>query len=159
MIVRLYQKVERPKTWTPDALQIVRDAGKMCAGYWWPYHGSDVRSAFTEVCNLAQNCGGLDVAYPFADIETYTDGTIPNAQEIEDIADEAQLNFLMPAFYSSPPMWAKAGNPQINDGVGWGAKYINKEPADLSGAPHFGDLKMIGWQWTSSPLDRSLFVL
>lgn len=135
----------------------------MLGGYWWPYHGTDVRAMFREVLTLAVNCGGLDDPVMWTDVETYQDWydgvTIPNAVEVESLADESLKLGVTFGAYSSPPMWSLAGNPQLGSRcLSWGAAYVEAEPADLIDAPRFGGMTPVGWQWTSTPLDQSLML-
>lgn len=166
VIVKLYQRFERITAgWTPamtqqwslDQLQSAKDNGCLRAGYWWPYTGRNVRADLDDTLILADRAGDL-VLPPFSDAETY-DGTIPTRQELLTIADEYERQHLAGHFYSNRTMWERANGPSLPDSFGWVATYVNTEPADLDAAPGFGDLQIIGWQWTSDGVDQSLMLV
>lgn len=172
VVIRFYQKIEHAggRDWTRAAIQIARDKGKPIVGYWWPYHRTDVRACYQDVLDLAEQCGGLDYPLMLADVETYHDwvegDTIPGVGEIMDMVDEAAKQGKRAAFYSSPPMWARAGNPLLDgaDAVGWSANgptygQPTPWPDSLDGVAQFGGLEMVGQQFTSVPLDESIFLL
>ena len=123
-----------------------------------------MRYYYQEVLELATHCGGLDVPVMWSDIETYHDWsegvTIPDVVEVLALVDEAAKAGMQAGFYSSPPMWRLAGNPPVGpDAWGWCANYTQTPPTTLAAATPFGGLKMVGHQFTSTPLDQNVFIL
>ena len=156
VVVRLYQKLERiPQQFSLDQIQSVRDNGKLVRSYWWPYASEDVKAGLDDVLTLAATAG-LDRG-PFADVEKYTDGSEPSAAQVIAVADEYRAQGKVPKFYSSPTMWANAGNPDVGHALAWVATYVDSQPADLSGVTGFGNLSVVGWQWSDVGVDQSIF--
>jgi hypothetical protein len=98
------------------------------------------------------------------DIEDYPDWklgpTIPDVSEVEALSDECVKLGVRDGYYSNPTEWGHAGNPQIGpDAVEWDANYTNVKPADLSAARPFGGLTVVGHQFSSTPLDQSMFLI
>src|ERR1035437_2395228 len=123
----------------------------------WLYADLNPNIAIANVLSLAAELNETP-AFLGIDVETYgAAASIPSEATVRAAIDAC--GGTPPCIYSSPSMWARIGSPSMPGVRGWGATYINAEPVDLSGAPQFGDLQMIAWQWTSSPLDQSLFLI
>lgn len=171
--MKLYQRIERlspgytpemTQQWSLDQIHSARDNGCEVAGYWWPYNTQDVREGLRDILDLEARSGVSVVMDPFADIETYTDGSIPTREQLDDILDEYARQAYDPGFYSSVEMWRRVGSPRYAGVRGWGAggpryKTGGDWPLSLDGAPAFGGLSIMGWQWTSNPLDLDIFRL
>lgn len=167
VVVKLYQPTERISTANPTGAfaqdhsraQIASALASGCTvgGYFWLYATQDPRQGIRAATALA-TAAGLDLAVLWTDIETYTDGTIPTAAQVDDAMDECAQLGLTPGVYTSPEMWRRAGNPRVEPHWrNWTALYNGR--ADLA-VPEYGGWaaeQIVGHQFTSTPIDRSVF--
>lgn len=134
-----------------DQIASARAAGVHVWGYWWPYAGQNQREVYHQAVDMAQGC---ELLWP--DIEAYTDGRFPNADECLQIFDEMKRNNAHPSLYTGPWMWEKLGRPNFGPEVWlWNANYNNK--ADLVSVPSYGGMTQVGHQYTSTPIDLDVF--
>src|SRR3990167_10335471 len=90
VIVKLYHLIERitpqsnsqmAQTHSRAQIASALAAGAEVAGYMWLYAGSHVEGAVDQAIDLAIS-SGLTLPFLAIDVETYTDGSIPDAHTI-----------------------------------------------------------------------------
>lgn len=175
VIVKHYQPEEHfgagwtpsmTQQWTLDQVASVKACGKVPLAYFWLYADLDPRRAVGNTLELMAK-GGVDILFDAPDVETYGAAqSIPGEHVIAPALDELDKNGAGDSpIYSSSEMWRRIGSPMTFKGrKSWGAggdRYNTggEWPESLDDAPRFGGLEPIGHQFTSVPLDRSIFML
>lgn len=158
--MKLAQSIERVGLQDVSLAQAASARANGCStgGYIWLYKDADPRRAVREALELATRAG-IVLPVLWIDVEDYPPGSgiLPTVPTIMQALDECSAVGLRPGIYSSVGMWARIGNPSLPGVWAWVAGYVDAMPSSLDDAPQFGNLHIVGWQWTSSPIDRSIF--
>ncbi len=165
LIVKSYQRAEGSLAHTTRAhVANARAAGVWCLGYVWLYRSVDPRESVRTSLELFRSTGENPKIW-FLDCETYqaSDGSRfdpgPNVDQIMAAADQCRAMGVAPAIYTGA--WWINGHLQgdkskLSGMPAWLADY--SKPPNLDWPAPIG-LKLIGHQYTSTPVDWSLFDL
>ena len=169
VIVKLYQLIERiteqgnsrmAQAHSQTQIASALAAGVEVAGYMWLYAGSRVEDAVDQAIDLAIS-SGLTLPFLAIDVETYVDGSIPDAHMIARAISQCVKRGIEPVIYWSREMWRRAGSPEdeVFNVYQWVAEYVDWIPEDLYDVtPVVGPYHLVvGHQYTSDPLDLSIF--
>lgn len=170
VIVKLYQQIERitpqgnsrmAQAHSRAQIASALAAGVEVSGYMWLYADyAYVEDAVDQAIDLAISSG---LALPFLaiDVETYVDGSIPDAHMIARAISQCVKRGVEPVIYWSREMWKRAGSPtdEVFNVYQWVAEYVDWIPEDLYDVtPVVGPYHLVvGHQYTSDPLDLSIF--
>lgn len=157
-IVRMYLPWEEPDP-AISILQVqsAREIGCFVLPYCWLYASADPVQTVTQALALAR-IAGCPTPVLFADVEAYTDGTIPNSAQVQAFIDTCVTNGVQPGIYSSRSMWSLVENAPDLTGVWiWVADYNGIPSLDV--APFGVGLPIVvGHQYSgSSPVDLDVF--
>lgn len=151
VVVKLYQRVEGQANIAHSKAQIASALSLGCTvgGYGWLYASIGVEQQVSDFLSL------LQPTILWLDIEKYTDGSLPNAHHIEAALAYSQVLGQEAGIYSGKYVWDSLGNPSFPGVKLWSANYNNQH--DLV-VPSYGEMVLVGHQYTSTPVDRSVFL-
>lgn len=167
VIVKVYLPQELGSTgaWDytiPQAEQAL-NAGCSVGGYFWCYADLDPRQSVRDANAVAMLAGiQFSADSPlWLDIETYTDGSIPDLNWIAEAEAEAAVLGIPVGIYTSREMWRRCtgdgDNPAFSHLPLWAAQYAPPTPSLDDYAPFGGWPTCLGRQWTSDPIDQNVF--
>jgi len=152
VIVRMYlgPGYEHPSQQiSKDQVKAAKDYGCDVGAYFWGYASYDPVDSFYRAMDLAIECGVPFDKYPmWLDVEKYTDGSMPNEAWLRKLENQ------WIGIYSGEYYWNSLGSPSFPNWYLWSANYNGV--ADLK-VPSYGNMKLIGHQYTDKPCDRSVF--
>jgi GH25 family lysozyme M1 (1,4-beta-N-acetylmuramidase) len=164
VIVKLYQTVEKDQggplaRFSIAQARMVREHGCTVGGYVWLYAGIDGAKQVADALDTAQKAGvALGERNPlWLDCEDYTDKSYPSLAVIQQAINACDDHALVCGIYTGGWWWRpRTGNSQaFSDLPLWDANY--DDPPGL-GAPGYGGWQArSGHQYTSKPVDRSVF--
>jgi hypothetical protein len=148
VMIRMYQHtIEGALLQAHSRAQVASALANGCTvgtPYYWLYTGVPVARQVAETVLLAQSCG-IAIKLHVADVETYTDGSIPTAQEVDAALNACAARGIQGAIYSSAEMWKRIGSPSF-PGVPLIAAFYDSVP-ELDCEP-FGGLTLFGKQYS-----------
>lgn len=162
VVVKLYQSFEiPPQEHSIDQIESARLEGATAGGYFWLYRvaPADARAQVRGALAVADEAG-LALPVLWVDVEDYTDGTIPTARQVSDALDECAKHSVLGGVYWNEGIWRRLGSPDFGGVPLWAADW---DEIPLLDTPAFGDMILVGKQYTStapdgSPLDRNVFL-
>jgi Glycosyl hydrolases family 25 len=155
VICRLYLPWENPsQDVSKNLVSVAKAHGCKVGGYFWAYSSSDPKDSIKAALSLALDCGFKpDILW--IDVETYTDSTIPNESWLRSAQEAADSFGQKVGAYSGINYWKQIGNPSFPNWYLWSANYNNTHDLVL---PVYGDMILVGHQYTDVPCDRSVFL-
>ena len=152
VVVKLYQRVEGVTNIAHARSQIAsaKSLGCSVGGYVWLYASVDIEQQINDALSL------LEPTVLWLDIEKYTDGSMPNEQQIRQAIEYVDRLGKVAGVYSGQYIWQELGNPSFPGVPLWSANYNNMH--DLTSVPSYGDMTLVGHQYTNTPCDRSVFM-
>jgi hypothetical protein len=153
VVVKLYQSVEQPSPAHSRAqLNSALDNGCTIGGYYWLYTGIDIEQQVNDALQI--------LAHPpvlWIDVEKYTDGSLPTLDEVIRSIEYIESLNIRPGIYTAKWVWDILDNPQeLSSDLLWYADWSNPPSLDLA-VPFGGWRQAAGHQYTSTPVDRSIF--
>lgn len=160
VVVRMYQAtVEGAVLQAHSAAQVqsALASGATVGGYCWLYASVDPAQQVNEAIALARSCG-LTLPVLWLDIEPYTDGSLPNAQQIQAALDACTAAGVRGGIYSGLWVWPRLGSPSFPGVPLWYAVYDGVAALDQQ---PFGDMALDGKQYADhdavGPIDLDVF--
>lgn len=154
VVVRMYQQtVEGVNLQNHSRAQVdsARANGCSIGAYLWLYASVDPYRQVGEAFDLAQSCGiGLKILW--LDIEPYTDGSLPSAEQIKDALDACQQRGVQGGIYSGAWVWPRLGNPSFPGVPCWWASYDGVAALDVQ---PLGGMVLVGKQYSDKAPDGS----
>jgi hypothetical protein len=161
VIVRIPQHAEPQSLWDIAYEQTahVLSVGKSLGGYGWLYRDEPIDDQVADWYEFLATAG-VTVPVLWIDIEPYqTNSNLPSTEQIKQCIELVRRGGISPGIYTGPWVWSLLRNPidpVINACPLWTAEYNGL--ATLSDVTLYGGWTVaVGHQWTSSPLDQSVF--
>jgi hypothetical protein len=152
--IRMYQRsMEGPNLQEHSRLQVVSAVANGCSvttPYYWQYRGAAAEQQVDESLELATRCG-IGVKILFADIEKYTDGSIPTAQQVYDGLNRCAANGIRGGIYTGYYIWRDLLGGATFEGVPlWFADYDHIPDFNVEA---FGGMVLVGKQYSDQAPD------
>lgn len=159
-MVRLYLPEERPpQEHSLEQIASAKANGCSVSGYMWLYQNADPVEAARRAMSLAVIAG--DISRIWIDWEPYTDRTAPPVSKVLACAQEIEWDGFKAGIYTG--RWFAANQPGVDllgDYPLWTADYSTAPASEPPLTPplYGGWAEAAGHQWTSTPLDRNVFL-
>lgn len=156
VIVRLFHSGESPsRQHSIDQIHSVQANGRTLGGYMWPYHGlAPYTQIESSISILADTQSRIPILW--IDVEPYNN-TLPTLNELEGCVN-ACANLNQPCgIYTGKWVWDRLGNPQLFSYLPLMHAEYDIPPSLTLRTPYGGWTTCAGHQYTSAPIDRSIF--
>lgn len=156
VIVRLFHSGESPSRQHSIAqIESVQANNKTLGGYVWPYRNLDSRRQIESSLSIL-NDTQTTIPILWLDIEPY-ENTLPTLQEIEGCIEVCASLHQMCGIYTGKWVWDSLGNPQVFSYLPLFHAEYDIPPSLTLRNLYGGWTVCAGHQYTSTPLDRSIF--
>lgn len=164
VVVKLGLPIENAAARDASAPQIqsALKAGCSVAGYLWLYASADPARSVRDALGVWKSAtdGQHDLPMLWVDWEPYTDGTCPTPGQVLDALHAAELVGQRCGVYTGRWVWQAHGDPTFAATLGarplWDAAYDGVDQLEPF-SPYGGWTARAGHQWTSKPVDQSVF--
>lgn len=156
VIVRLFHSGEGPSgTHSIRQIQSVQANGRTLGGYMWPYRGLDPkRQIESSLSILADTQSRIPILW--IDVEPYND-TLPTLYELEGCINACAALHQPCGIYTGKWVWDRLGNPTQFSYLPLMHAEYDILPSLILLTPYGGWNVCAGHQYTSTPIDRSIF--